>query len=72
MPPLEPRVARLEVRMDHVERDLAEIKAELRSIRQTLDRINDRLNSDFRITWAGIIATNLGLGSLIAKGLGWL
>ena len=56
--------------MDHVEGNLAQIKAELRSIRQALDRINDRqrlphyLGRDHR--------NNLGLGSLIAKGLGWL
>jgi hypothetical protein len=66
---LEPRVARLEIRVEHVERDIAEIKAEMRSMRLAMDR-------DFRITWAGIIALGVGLGvglsGLMAKGFGWL
>lgn len=55
--------------MEHVERDVAEIKAEMRSMRVAMDR-------DFRITWAGIIALGVGLGvglsGLMAKGFGWL
>ena len=62
---MEPRVARLEIRMEHVERDIAEIKAEMRSMRLAMDR-------DFRITWAGIIALGVGLSGLMAKGFGWL
>jgi hypothetical protein len=69
---LEPRVARLEVRMEHVERDIAEIKADMRSMRHTIDRLHDRMDSDFRITWAGIMALGLGLSGLMAKGFGWL
>jgi hypothetical protein len=66
---LEARVARLEIHVEHVERDIAELKAEVRSMRLAMDR-------DFRITWAGIIALGVGLGvglsGLMAKGFGWL
>jgi hypothetical protein len=71
-PPLEPRVARLEIRMEHVERDIAEIKADMRSMRLTMDRLHDRMDNDFRITWAGIIAVGVGLAGLMAKGFGWV
>lgn len=63
--PMESRVARLEVRVEHIERDISEIKGDLRSLRQ-------RMDGDFRITWAGIIALGLGLAGLMAKGFGWL
>lgn len=69
---MEPRVARLEIRMEHVERDIAEIKADVRSMRLTMDRLHDRMDNDFRITWAGIIALGIGLAGLMAKGFGWL
>jgi len=63
--PLESRVARLEIRMEHVEQDIAEIKTDMRSMRHAMD-------NDFRITWAGIIALGIGLSGLMAKGFGWL
>ena len=62
---MESRVARLEIRAEHIERDLA-------SLRQTIEFLQRRLEGDFRITWAGIIASNLGLAGLMAKGFGWL
>jgi hypothetical protein len=61
---MDSRVARLEVRVEH-EGDLAELKTAVR-------RLQDRMESDFRITWAGIIVLGLGLAGLMAKGFGWL
>jgi len=58
-------VARLEAAIDHIQRDIAEIKTDARLLRQ-------RVESDFRITWAGISALGLGLAGLMAKGFGWL
>jgi hypothetical protein len=69
---MESRVARLEVRAEHIERDIGEIKADARSIRQTLERLHDRMDRDFRVTWAGLIGSTLGLAGLMAKGFGWL
>jgi hypothetical protein len=62
---VELRVARLEVRVEHIERDISDIKSDLRALRERVDSI-------FRVTWAGIIATNVGLAGLMAKGFGWL
>ena len=62
VPPVELRVARLEVRIEHIERDIGEIKTDIRSLRQT----------ELRLVWGAIIASNLGLAGLMAKGFGWL
>jgi hypothetical protein len=51
--------------MEHVESNIADLKAAMRSLR-------DRMDKDFRITWAGIIALGLGISGLMAKGFGWL
>ena len=69
---MEARVARLEIRMEHVELDIGEIKTDVRSLRQAVDRLHDRMDGDFRITWAGIMALGMGLAGLMAKGFGWL
>ena len=62
---MESRVARLEVRAEHIERDIVEIRTDIRSLRE-------RVEGDFRLTWAGMIALGLGLAGLMAKGFGWL
>jgi hypothetical protein len=76
---MEERVARLEAGVEHIGRDLGEIKNDARLMRQEIgglrdrvDLLRDRLEADFRITWVGIIASNLGLAGLMAKGFGWL
>lgn len=58
--------------MEHVEVDIAEIKADVRSLRHAMDRLQDRMDGDFRITWAGIITLGVGLAGLMAKGFGWM
>jgi hypothetical protein len=76
---MEERVARLEAGVEPIGRDLGEIKNDARLTRQEIgvlrdrvDLLRDRLEADFRITWVGIIASNLGLAGLMAKGFGWL
>lgn len=78
-PPVEARVARLEASVEHIERDIAEMKIDGRSTLQAIDHLRgridylrDRVEGDFRITWAGIMALGLGLAGLMAKGFGWL
>jgi hypothetical protein len=69
---VEARVARLEASVEHIEQDIAEIKNDARSMRLAIDHLRDRVDADFRITWAGIMASGLGLAGLMAKGFGWL
>jgi hypothetical protein len=69
---MEARVARLEASVEHIERDIAEMKVDARSMRQSIDQLRDRVEADFRITWAGVMALGLGLSGLMAKGFGWL
>lgn len=59
---MEARLARLEVAVEYMQRDIAELKAEMRAIRTT----------DFRLIFGAIITVALGNAALMAKGFGWL
>lgn len=62
---MEARVAKLEASMEHVQRDIADIKADLRAIR-------GEARTDFRLLFAALITVALGLAGLMAKGFHWL
>lgn len=62
---MEARVAKLEAAMEYVQRDIAEIKGDLRALAAKVD-------NHFLITGGMIIATALGLAGLLAKGFHWL
>lgn len=62
---MEARVAKLEAGVQHLERDVSDIKVELRALRADQ-------RTDFRTTWVGIIAMGLGLAGLMAKGFHWI
>ena len=59
---MEARMARLEVAVEYMQRDIAELKAGMRAIRTT----------DFRLIFGAIITVALGNAALMAKGFGWL
>ncbi len=59
---MEARVAKLEVAVEYIQRDIADLKADVRAIRTT----------DFRLTFGAIIAVALGMAGLMAKGFHWL
>ena len=59
---MESRITRLEAAMEHMQRDIAELKADVRSIRTT----------DFRIMLGALITVALGLAAIMAEGFGWL
>lgn len=48
-----------------VEARLSEVKAEVRGLR-------DEARTDFRVLFAALIATTLGLAALMAKGFHWI
>lgn len=62
---MEARVAKLESTTEYIQRDISELKEDVRSIRKDM-------NLDFRLTWVGIITLGLGLAGLLAKGFHWL
>lgn len=59
---MEARVTRLEVVVEQMQRDIAELKAAVRAIRTT----------DFRLIFGAIVTVALGNAALMAKGFGWL
>jgi hypothetical protein len=60
----EARIARLESSVDHIQHDVGEIKLDIREIK------NDA-KSDFKIYFAALIASVLGLAGMMAKGFHW-
>lgn len=69
---MEARVARLEASVEHIERDIADIKTTLRGHDGKFDGLRDRMDRDFRIQFAALIAVALGLAGLLARGFHWL
>lgn len=62
---MEARLAKVEATLEHVGREIADVKTEVRSLR-------DQARTDFRVTFTAIIAVALGLAGLMAKGFHWL
>lgn len=62
---MEARIAKLETAMEYVQRDLGEIKTDIRQIK-------DHARTDFRMLFGALIAVALGLAGLMAKGFHWL
>jgi hypothetical protein len=62
---MEPRVAKLEAAIEHIQRDTTDIKTDVRTLR-------DNARSDFRLLFGATIAVALGLAALMARGFHWL
>lgn len=62
---LEARIAKVESSVEHIEKDIAEVHNDLRSLLEQGFKY-------FLITWGGLIAATLGLAWLMAHGFGWL
>jgi hypothetical protein len=39
---------------------------------RTVEAIRTRMDTDFRLTWGGMIVATLGLAALMAKGFHWI
>ena len=66
---MEPRMANLATAVKFIQRDIKELKDELRSVRSDLTAIR---TTDFRLLFGAIIAVALGPACLISKGFHWL
>ena len=62
--PLQPRVAKLEALVEHIERDTADIKAEMRTM-------HANARGDVRLLFGAIISVALGLAAIIVEGFHW-
>jgi hypothetical protein len=62
---MEPRVAKLEAAVEHIQKDISEIKTDIRGLR-------DMQWSHFLILFGAIIFVALGLAGLMARGFKWL
>lgn len=62
---MEARVAKLEASVGYIEREITDIKTEVRGLRSDA-------RTDFRLTFGALIAVAIGLAGLMAKGFGWI
>jgi hypothetical protein len=80
---MEARVAKLEAAVEHIQNDVAEIKAEMREMRNAWLSFKDDVNKEFTavrnemkndLKWT--IGTSVGIGIALfvalSKGFGWL
>ncbi len=62
---MEARLAKVEAAVEYVQRDMSDIKIDIR-------RIRDALDSNLRLYFAALIFVALGLSGIMARGFGWL
>jgi len=69
---MDARIAKLEAAAEYTQRDMADIKETLRRHDDKFDGLRERMERDFRLLFAALIAVALGLAGLLGKGFGWL
>ncbi|HWZ48090.1 MAG TPA: hypothetical protein VNX00_07725 [Herbaspirillum sp.] len=62
---MEAKVVKLENAVEYMQRDISEIKMDIREIQKDF-------RTNFRLLFGAIIAVALGLTGLIAKGFHWI
>lgn len=62
---IEPRLARIETVLEYVQRDVGELKGDVREMRK-------EHRSDFRMLFSAIITMALGMAAMMAKMFNWL
>jgi hypothetical protein len=62
---MEARLAKVEAALEHIGREMTDIKGDVRTLR-------DNARTDFRILFGAVIAVAIGLAGLMAKGFHWL
>jgi hypothetical protein len=66
---MEPRLAKHETAVEFIQREIKELKDDLRAAKSDINGIR---TTDFRILFGAIIAVALGLAGLMSKGFHWL
>jgi hypothetical protein len=62
---MEARLAKLESSMEYVQRDISEIKLDIRRIYDTTDK-------NLKLYFGGLVTVALGLTGVMARGFGWI
>ena len=62
---MEARIAKLEAHAEHIQRDLGEVKTDLRTLAKKVD-------AHLLILGGMVIASSIGLAGLLAKGFHWV
>jgi hypothetical protein len=62
---IEARLARIETTMDYVQRDVGELRTDMREMRR-------EHRSDFRMLFSAIVTMALGMAAMMAKVFNWL
>ena len=62
---MEPRVAKLEAAVEHIQRDISDIKSDVRALR-------DNARSDFHVVFGALMAVAPGSAGMMARGFHWL
>ncbi|MEZ0583464.1 hypothetical protein ACA373_10885 [Erwinia sp. STN24] len=69
------KIAKLESNVDNIKNHISDIRTDLREMRYDIDKLNINLRlemkSDFRLMFAALITSVLGLAALMAKGFYW-
>ncbi|MDN8541140.1 MULTISPECIES: hypothetical protein [Erwinia] len=69
------KIAKLESDVDNIKNHISDIRTDLREMRYDIDKLNINLRlemkSDFRLMFAVLITSVLGLAALMAKGFYW-
>lgn len=69
---MEARIARLEVAVEYLSRDVRDVKEELRAVKDELRAVRRDMVNDFRLQFGALITVALGMAALMSKGFGWL
>lgn len=69
---MQSRIAKLESSVEYIQRDITDIKDDIKGIRTELKEQRELHHKDFRIMFGALIAVALGLAGLMAKGFSWL
>ena len=76
MDTLEPRVAKLEAGQEHLIREVAALRSDVKEfrseVRADIREIRAEHRTDFRLTWGGLITVASGLAAMMAKGFKWI
>lgn len=69
------RVAKLEATTEHIQRDVSDLRTEVRGLRSDLKAevagLRSEARADFRLLFGAILSVAVGLASLMVKSFGW-